>query len=195
MGQREKLRAVENEGRESITITNEFLSNKTIFMAMGDLLKGYYSQYTAYQLEKLSRRLNQAQKVFANESEVIIRKYTHIDEKTGQPKRRMEAAIDQEGKPIMEKDKDGNEVPKMIPVDFDWKPITEKNDQGEEITTPGNELAEIEFANLGEKTTTFDIYKFDRNEFAAAKLTVAQWMSLNCIFANPYVDEEALKEI
>lgn len=185
MGKMERLRAVDNENRESIVITNEWLANKTVFMAMGDLLKGYYSQYLAYQLEKLSRRLNQAQKVFADESEKIIKKYTHLD-KNGQPLRKMEAAINADGTPIM--NEDGTH--KMVPVDFDWKMITETNSMGEEISTIGKELAEVEFSNLGEKEIKLDVWKFNRQDFDSAKLTVAQWMSLNPLIANPYTDEE-----
>lgn len=192
---------LEETKRESIVVTGEFLSNKTIFQAFNSLLQGDYTLEVAYQLEKLGRRLNVLQAAFDKRTKEVVNKYAALDEQ-GAPKKKMEPKILSNGEtelaPVkkpdgsIEKDANGAPVmaPVMIPVDFEWKQVEEKNDLGEVITTPGNELAEIEFMNMGEETHTIDVYKFDRNDFFGAKLKVAQWMSINCILANPYDIED-----
>ena len=180
-----KLSVVGGKDRESITITNDFLANNTTFMAMGDLLKGYHTHEVAYALEKIGRRLNQAQKAFADKSEAIIKKYSELDEK-GQPKRVYQDAIDDQGNPILGPDK----LPRKIPVDFVWREWTEKNDQGDDVKVHGKESAEIEFTHLREEETPIDVHKLRRSDFKEAKLTVAQWMALDPLFDTPFSSEE-----
>lgn len=203
MGKQARLRALEQaeNPRPNIVITGEFLSNNTIFMAMGEILRGHYNQDVAFQIEKLSRRLNQTQRKFVAASEEILKKYTNLDEK-GQPKRKMEPKVLSNGElelapkknadGTIEKDANGAPVMEqvMVPVDFDWKDIDDKDAEGNAVKTNGKELAEMEFAELGKTEYTLDVYKFDRHTFSDVKLTVAQWMSLNPLFVDPYETTE-----
>ncbi len=197
---------LEKSDRPSIVVKGSFLSNQTIFFAFQSLLSGRYTHDVAFQLEKVARRLNELQKTFTNESQLIINKYAELDEK-GVPNKKMEPKMLSNGElelapkknadGSIEKDANGAPVMEqvMVPVDFLWKEkIVEKNEAGEEVTSSGRELANIEFANLGEKEYTIDVYKFRRADFAEAKLTVAQWMSLNCILQDPYeIEDEVVK--
>ena len=173
------LNLVLSQGRESIVIEGGTLKNNTFLMALDCLMRHPFEQDVAYQLGKLTRRLQVIANTFDEDGKKIVMENVEKDE-NGKPKMVTEI----QKKKV--KDAEGKEEEKevSVPVGWVWKGSTP-----EEKKETENKV-ESECEKIYYKKYPIDVYKFNRGEFLGCRLTLAQWYALAPILANPVKPEE-----